>query len=244
MGNQDSRTEKVTLQKVQANKDPFRYAWFFSIPDTNPTKAVFEFYRYENRWSPYKWNGLSMNPRFPRNAPSEVFDLINRSCKPHPLPTYKKKLMIYLLAFYLPAILLALLLYIYLLIALKQYTVYIFIVYLIFIIGMTAGTLIAAVRGSLKYYSDLDERVKSLEGLISDLNNSRYLARGFRFAVGEQGAWIEVQFLDQNLYMVWEGAGTLQGSVAPTAGFVQNGDGVNSLAKPLSQNQGDGYIPF
>ena len=245
MGNQDSRTENVTLQKMQSNKDPFRYAWFFSIPETTPSKAIYEFYRYQNRWSPYKWNGLNLSPSFPQNTPAELFDLINRSCKPHPLPTYKKKFLIYLLAFHLPITILGMFLTIYFSIREKQYATAVALTYIIGVVVMTFGLVTAAIYSKLKYSSALEERVKSLENLISDLNNSRYLARGFRFAVGEHGAWIELQFLDRGLMMVRGGHAGGQNRVAPAGGFIQSGGaGVNNLAKPLDRDQGDGYNPF
>ena len=109
---------------------------------------------------------------------------------------------------------------------------------------MSFVSLLIEGSGYLKYLSALKDRVKSLERLISDLNNSRYTSRGYRLVVGEQGAWIEVQFLDHNLIMVPERAEFGQNRVPPGGGFVRNRGGFSSYAKPLPQTQGGGYNAF
>ena len=90
-----------------------------------------------------------------------------------------------------------------------------------------------AASSKRKYSSALKDRVKTLKGLLLKLNNSQYLARGFRFAVGEHGAWIEVQFLDENLMMVPVGVGFGQNKLTPAG-----------LGTPLTQIQGSAYNAF
>ena len=242
----DSREENVTPQKVQAEKDPFRYAWFFSIPETTPNRAIFEYYRYENRWSPYKWNGLALNPRFPQNTISELFNQIDQSCPPHPVPSYKRQLRCYTWGFHLPAILVVTLIYLYLLKTQEKYTQTIIWTYVAFILALVISIIAIEARGKLGYYSAMDKRVISLKSLLTDLNNSRYISRGFRFDVGEEGAWIELRFEDQSLEMIRIGGGIGQGVLTSPGGFGSVGGGsLNNMAKPLGQNHvGEDYNPF
>ena len=221
MGNHDSRTEKVTPEQLKLKSDPFKYAWLFAIPETTSDKAVYEFFRYENRWSPYKWQGLALNPSFPKDAPSELFDEINTSCPPHPLLSYRKRFLIHFFTFHLPVATFATWAYFYLAAKSEKHKKQALLIYVICLVVMSMILVAGSVHRRLKYYSLLGKRVKSLRDLVYRLNRDRYKEKGFRFVVGEQGAWIELRFIDEKLNLVGKKA---------------RGAEIDEIEKPLKEN--------
>ena len=202
----DSRTKYVCLQKTQANKDPFVRAWFFQIPKTTKAKAVYQYNRYDKNWTPYEWDGLTLNPRLPENIPEDTFRIIDEQCKPHPLPRYQRWLLTYVFTIHLPLVLLGVFWLNFMNKDQKNSkkdkdNIY-NIIFVVFILILSGILLVMAIAFKLRYLHNLKERVKSMTSLIADLNNSRYLAQGFRYVVGNSGAWIELQLINQGIQMV------------------------------------------
>ena len=200
----DKRINCYCLQKYQTLGDPYFQTWSFEIPRTTKTKAVYQFNRYENNWTPSLWGDLRLNERLPENIPEDTFRIINEQCRPHPLPHHKKWLYFYNLCYILPLAIIRLLWLIFRDKDQKNlkkdyklennyvpyFVTFNFILYWVIDIALHR-----------RYKNQLKERVKSLTSLITDLNNSRYLAKGFRIVLGNHAAWLELQLLDEEIQM-------------------------------------------
>ena len=200
----DSRTKYFCLQKSQASKDPYVKAWFYQIPKTTKAKAVYQYNRYDKNWTPFNWGSLCLNQKLPESIPEDAFRVIDEQCKPHPIPSYKKWILVYVFVFHIPVITLGG----FLLGHLSddkdgedKWSTYA-ILYLATIVILTAIMLVVSISLKCRYIKNLKERKESLDMLLKDLNNSQYLAQGFRLFTGSQGAWIEVQFIEEGIQMV------------------------------------------
>ncbi len=209
----------------QRNKDPFLEAWIDDIPKTTPYKAVWEFDRYQAVYKPYEWEGLMMNPNVPYKSVDDLFTNIKLQAPKHPLPTYNKFMLIWVFLVQVPVLTMAAIwLNIYLSKTDEQgkrgNAVILFIT---LVLTMSFGFLGVAIYLKNKYTSNLKHRVKEVEKLLDSINMSSFARYNIRAVCGKSGAWIELQFLDQSMYMVPSGKFGGMYNNAPTVGLNSHG---------------------
>ena len=253
MGNRGSRAQRRALRRKAWTKkdDPFSYARKYCIPETTPSNAIFSYARYSNCWGLYKWGGMKFNQSFDFLELKELLRNIQRTCKPHPKPSYMKKPLFFLFVFYGPIFATFI---VTLCLSLAIFQKYVWAIVVVSVALLLKFIYFRGVeRDVQKYTEQLEERERSIRSLLTEMNNSFYIEKGFKFKVGDYGAWIELEFLREDLYLVapregnsqvGSGAEAAEVAVTPVPRTVIVEDQFNNLAKPLTEDLEGGSHPF
>ena len=216
----------------QKNKDPYLKAWIDDIPPTTCEKAVWEYDRTDKHFRPYKWDGLTINPNFPAQEVDLVFRNVKVQLDEHPYPTFQKMILWYVFLVHLPLVGVAVAIFTsYYGKADEQSRKKILTVYLSFIFTLTILLVSGAIYGKIKYTSSLKKREKDLEKLLEAISIGLLSRYQVRAVGGKCGAWIELQFLSPDHYMV------MSNTTPQQLGFYQP-------AAPVFAANNGAYNPF
>ena len=197
----ESRTSCWSVS--QKNKDPYLKAWIDDIPPTTCEKAVWEYDRTDKLFRPYKWDGLQLNPSVPAQEVDLVFRNIRAQLKEHPYPTFQKFILWYVFLVHLPLVGIAVTLFVSFYSKADEHKrSSILTVYLSFIFTMTFALVFGAIYGKVRYSRDLKQREKDLEKLLDAISVGLLTRYQIRAVGGKCGAWVELQFLSPDHYMV------------------------------------------
>ena len=200
----EKRTQTYSSRPSFVRDDPFLRAWYLEIPKTTPNKVIYDFWRFENTWSPYEWGKLTFNPKAPKRVIEDAFELIKQKCKPHPLPYFMSFFLFFFFVILIPAAIICGIGFAVIIHSdndeneTKNYSLTCLIVLACLLVFMSVIRVIIFAR----YLKKLEARVKSLELLITDFNLTHSISRGVKFSVGNKGAWLEVEFVRPGLQMV------------------------------------------
>ena len=197
----ESRTSCWTIS--QKNKDPYLRAWVDEIPTTTCEKAVWEYDRKDKVFRPFKWDGLTINPSIPYNEVDLIFRNIKTQLEEHPSIKFQYYLLYYVLLVHLPLILFGTYLYCKAMIPEDSNRRSLALtLYLSFVLSLSAFLIVISLYLKHKYLENLKRRQTEIEKLLDALNIGILTRYRIRAVAGKFGAWIELQFLTPETFMV------------------------------------------
>ena len=205
----DNRKGCCTESKKK--NDPFIEAWLDRIPPTSSSKAVWEFDRGDQIYKPFMWDGLTMSPRVQCPLIDNLFLQIRNLGGSHPIPATKKILM-FVFLFHLPLIL----------ISVTLFNIYVrhqsvrrrgitpgLILYLVAILGSSFFLIAWSICTKRSYTAKLKERERDLSRLADHVTQQSLYNAGMKANIGSCCAWVEIEFLHPDLYMINTGNAVL-----------------------------------
>ena len=176
-----------------------------------------------------------MNPQVPYHEVDNIFTNIKMHVADHPLPTYNKQILWYMFLVHMPVILIGQILMIHYLKKDPSNSLPT-ILFVTGVICMSFLLVIWAMMAKVNYRKKLKLREKELNSLLENINMGTLSRLGMIAKAGICGAWIELQFLNPNLYMSIK----LRQNLFPNPN-IPMATGFNMNSKPLAPQPQYGY---